>query len=291
MLKSGENKGSGNTRTIIKGSVSLQNAKIDGDVWFAGSEIKSNRQDAIMGQAMQVGGSLILNPSESSCEIYGGVWLLNSTVAGNVEMVDISIKTTGNNEETTAIELSHSKIGREIRISGSKENPLSAKTVINAEGLHVGQHMFLTGNSERKGYYNGKINLENATIDGNLEVHDAEFNSYLMYEGFYANDITVGGNIDFRPDLYYPAEFNRATVKGRFILGDDDKRSIHCYMGSQQEPKLSFRGAKIGDALKVRNFKVEKKIPGFYYEMTRQEWLLDDEIECINIRLKKNRRI
>lgn len=306
---------------FANGGMSVQDTTVDKDVWIGGSKLIAQKEDAFKGQSLKLGGSLMLNSLGVDIHqrtIFSGpVRLLHAKISNNIHMSGVRILKGKKSQHLYSITLSHAQIGSDIimrpilqedmllpfkakgfleffetyvagkiKMESAELMPISQDYILAAEGLETGKNLEIIGTKDHPFKSQGQIHLNNATIGGNLEVHNAELNSYIMYEGFFANDITVGGNVDFRPDLYCPVEFNRATVKGRFILGEDNKEPITCYMSSQEEPKISLRGAKIGDALMVRDFRVMKAPTEFFHE-TGQTWLLKDDFNTLNHKLEK----
>lgn len=258
--------------TVITGSIRLLHAHIKKGIYLKGTQIKQNYNNKMFNY------SILLSLSTIGSDVY-----LSPAVEDKPSTKCMRFTAKG------LIDLQEANIKGSLDMNGAIIKPIRGKHVINASNVHIGKEVYLSTYEKKKVKSFGLINLNNATINGNLEVKDAELNAHLMYEGFFANDITVKGNIDFRPNLYYPAEFDRAKVGGRFILGDDDGKSICCYMGSQQEPNISLRGANIGQALRVRNFQVERT-PNKYYEETGQTWLRDPNGKKIKNHLKGIRR-
>jgi len=277
------------------GGISFQDANIGGDIWANGCNLITQTSDAFNGQSLQLGGSLILSSTgdgEDRTRIEGTIRLKLAKINNNVDLSGACIKaytkysiiledayigsdlimaaSNVNGVHTLffdvkgKLSLIDTHIRGNVIMDGAKISPIFGSTVLDAQGIQIGKDLILstwslTNEKNISFESKGKIFLEHAIISGDLLVQNAELKSYLMYEGFSADDITVGGNLDFRPKLYYPASFERCTVKGRFILGDtDNKPAIKCFLGSQEEPSISLKGAKIGDALKVRDFAVQK---------------------------------
>lgn len=161
------------------GGIELSEAKIQGNVWASGCEIKSGEGNAFNGQNVQIQGSLVLRSLKQSEKvtqatfIQGRVNLPGAGIGHDLDMRGVHIEIEEDDE--FCLLLNNSRVGHDARFCAMEGE------VFQEEKLK--KHIFTFD-------ANGPLYLADAVIEGDLEFSGAKVNYGLIGE----TAVDIGGS-------------------------------------------------------------------------------------------------
>ena len=185
--------------TVINGTVSFQGANVGKELIFNKVTFHNRIGDAIFAQGLQVGGRLLLHDVNS----IGEIDLMNATVHGDLDCQNSNMQCPSG----SSLNLSHGRFESSVFVASTEMhgtvNLLGANVgseltfqnvrfhnrtedALFAQGLKVGGRLLLHDVNSI-----GEIDLSNATVQGNLSVHDSNCSSIQLGHGHFESSIFV----------------------------------------------------------------------------------------------------
>src|ERR1700730_15098496 len=207
-------------RATFKSEVSLNDAKIDGDVDMTGASFDGN----LTAGFQQVGGSLVMESDDQNKASFKDVILIGAKITGQISMIGASFDGT--------VSLSLLQVGGSLAMGSLAQNKSSFKDV-DLIGAKITGQIDMAGASFEGKLTAGLLQVGGSLVMGSLAPNKASFKDVNLFGAKITGQISMIG-----------ASFDGTLTAGLLQVGGD------LVMGSLAQNKDSFkevnlRGAKI----------------------------------------------
>jgi uncharacterized protein YjbI with pentapeptide repeats len=241
----------------FKRGVSLNSAKIDGDVDMTGARV-DRTLDAV---AVQVAGSLAMRSDDQNMASFKDVTLRGAKITGHIGMIgasfdgnlDADILQVGgslfmrsddqNKASFKDVDLRGAKIAGHIGMIGA-----TFDGTLDATALQVGASLLMNSDGQHEISFK-KVVLLGAKVEGNLEMVGASLDGT-----FEADSLQVGGSLLMYPQGHHKASFKDVDLRGAKVTGQI------AVSGASFDGTLYANALQVGGSLFMRDAHCADKV-------------------------------